>query len=170
MYRQSFEQSYEAAYIGGTGEQKPPPIQTGKTKWSPQGVPKYLTSGVDIMHTPPTVVLARDGDVGFYMDEGAPATPVCEIEIEIGGVPVRGGPLVIRPGRLTSFFPGSSDFFPILGIASSQVRVHGDPALMPHVSAVYGLLQPPVRRWIATATHALPGGARVQGGCFGYVS
>ena len=120
--------------------------------------------------TDSSFLVGRSGDVvlGFIMDADAPMSPSasCEISVDIGGVPVRGGPLVIHPGgRLLTPF-----FLPILAIAYSQVHVRGDdPELLRrHVSVVYGLLQAPARRWIATATHALPEGAFVRHGHFSY--
>jgi hypothetical protein len=71
--------------------------------------------------------LERNGDVvvGFVSD----AEDVVEIEIEIGGSPVRGGPLRIHPGRITYFFDDSDrTFSPIIAIAySGGQEIMGHP-------------------------------------------
>jgi hypothetical protein len=113
--------------------------------------------------------LARDGDVimGFYMD-AAGATG--EATLSIGGVPFRGGPRMLRPGKMTPFFDDPAVPFPIIAINYSEIHIYGDPARLAHVSVVYGFLADTARRWIATATHALPEGGVVADGYFGYAS
>lgn len=110
--------------------------------------------------------LERRGDVivGFISD----AEDVIEIDIEIGGVAVRGGPLQIHPGRVTYFFDDpDKTFFPIIAIAFSQV--FAQCKRLQNISAIYGLISPTeVRRHVAQSTHWLPQGAVVTRGVFGY--
>ena len=113
--------------------------------------------------------ITRNGDVvaGLYLGDDAPAA--CDATLTVGGVTVRGGPLALRPGKLTSFFGDSGGFFPILAIAYSEIHVFGNPDLLKHVSVVFGLLsQPAARRCVALDAHELPGGAFVRDGYFGY--
>ena len=118
--------------------------------------------------------LSRDGDVvmGFYLDQDAPSS--CEVTVGIGGVPVRGCPMTtLHPGKMTPFFGDAAspmDFFPIIAICYSETHVFGDPEVLRHASVVYGLLPTAARRRIAGSTHALPRGAVVRDGHFGYYS
>ena len=130
-----------------------------------------LTSRLDIRrnHVDGSVAtLSRDGDVlmGFYLDKDAPCP--CEVSVAIGGVHVRGHPIALRPGEMTRFFGDSRDVFPIIAICYSELHAFGDPEVLRHASAVYGLLPTEARRSIALSTHALPGGAVVRDGNFGY--
>ena len=117
--------------------------------------------------------LGRDGDVilGFYLDEDAPKD--VEVSLTIGGTGVRGCPITLRPGEMTPFFGDAAscsrtDFFPIMAVNYSETHVHGDPEALGRASAIYGFLPSAARRWVATSSHALPGGAMVCHGYFGY--
>ena len=129
-----------------------------------------LTRRLDVRRNPVDGLVAtvsRDGDVvmGFYLDEDAAAA--VRLCVEIGGKPVCGHPIELRPGEMTPFFgslsEGSRCFFPIIAVQYSEMHVYAEPEdVLKHVSVVYGMLSSAgARRWVATATHVLPGGATV---------